>query len=787
MKLNKAKIIRWMWVGFVLFWLTILGTFAAIALGWIGYMPPLEQLQNPIDKYASQLISSDGETLGSYAQSGGNRVSVDYKDISPHLINALIATEDVRFHGHSGIDFRSVARAVFKTGILGQRSAGGGSTITQQLAKQLYSAPTKGFLERLMQKPIEWVIAVKLERLYTKEEIITFYLNQFDFLYNAVGIQSAAQTYFGKKPSELNAQEAAMLVGMCKNPSLYNPIRYKDTDRPIGRRNVVFEQMTKAGYITAAQADSLSALPLKTSYHKLDHKEGPAPYLREHLRKVMMAKKPDRSDYREWQREQYSIDSLAWEDDPLYGWCNKHSKADGSHYNIYTDGLRIYTTVSSTMQRYAEEAMREHMAGHLQPAFNREKKGRKDAPFASSLSDADREAILLRAMKQSDRWRESKEQGLREADILKSFKKKQKMQVWTWEGMRDTILTPLDSIRHLKSILRSGFMAMNPHNGHVLAYVGGINFSDFQYDMVSRGRRQTGSIIKPYLYSLSMIEGFSPCDEVLHVQQVITLPNGQKWIPRNTNSRRIGEMVSLQWGLQHSDNWVTAYLMSQTSPKTFLSLLRSFGMQGQIEATMAMSLGTPDASIAEMVSGYSTFLNRGIRVSPLLVTHIEDKMGNVVATFSPQMTEVLPQDAANKMLYMLQNVVNGGTAGRLRARYNLTMPLGGKTGTTNNNSDSWFIGFSPDIVAGCWVGGEERSIRFSSMTYGQGAAAALPIFALFMKKVYADPKLGYKVNTGFGLPPTFSPCNDAGDYSGEEMPATIEDDGGFTANDIWDY
>lgn len=772
-----------MWALFALIWLVVLGTFVAITLGWIGYMPPLEQLQNPIDKYASQLISSDGEVIGSYAQSGGNRVSIDYNDISPNLINALVATEDVRFREHSGIDFRSVARAVFKTGILGQKSAGGGSTITQQLAKQLYSAPTRGFIERLMQKPIEWVIAVKLERLYTKEEIITFYLNQFDFLYNAVGIQSASHTYFGKKPSELNIQEAAMLVGMCKNPSLYNPIRYKDSDRPLGRRNVVLEQMHKAGFLTRFEADSLSALPVETKYHKIDHKEGPAPYLREHLRKIMMAKKPDPSEYRGWQREQYVLDSIAWEQDPLYGWCNKNLKADGTPYNIYTDGLRIYTTLSATMQRHAEEAMREHMAGYLQPAFDREKRGRKDAPFAAELPAKNREEILLKAMKQTDRWRESAEQGMNQDEILKSFRVKTKMQVWSWQGMRDTVMTPLDSIRYLKGILRSGFMAMNPHNGHVLAYVGGINFSNFQYDMVSRGRRQTGSIIKPYLYSLSMIEGFSPCDEVLHVQQVIPLEDGKTWIPRNTNRRRIGEMVSLQWGLQHSDNWVTAYLMSQTSPRTFLRLLRSFGLQGQIDATMAMSLGTPDASVAEMVSGYSTFVNRGIRVSPLMVTHIEDKMGNVVATFSPQMTEVLPQDASNKMLYMLQNVVNGGTAGRLRARYNLPMPLGGKTGTTNNNSDSWFIGFSPDIVAGCWVGGEERSIRFNSMTYGQGASAALPVFALFMRKVYADPKLGYKASTGFGLPPTFSPCSDAG-YDGEDSPASENE---LPSNDIWDY
>ena len=494
----------------------------------------------------------------------------------------------------------------------------------------------------------------------------------------------------------------------------------------------------------------------------MDHKQGVAPYFREHLRKIMMADKPDRSDYASWQYDKFRDDSIQWETNPLYGWCNKNRKPDGSPYNIYTDGLKIYTTINPAMQRYAEEAVEEHLAGHLQPAFDRERRARGGDPFSTSISADQRKKILERAIRQSERWRLGKEDGLSDSEIRAQFDRKTKMQVWSWHGQRDTVMTPLDSIRYMKGILRSGFVAMNPHNGHVLAYVGDINFSQFQYDMVSDGRRQTGSIIKPFLYSLAMIDGASPCDQVLHVQRTYRLDNGQTWTPRNTNHRRVGEMVSIQWGLQNSDNWVTAELMSRTSPLTFKRLLESYGLRGPIEATMAMSLGTPEATVGEMVSGYTTFVNDGVRVDPILVTQIEDMHGNIVATFAPKMTEVLTADAAHKMLYMLQNVVNGGTGGRLRSSFGLQMPLGGKTGTTQNNSDAWFMGFTPDLVAGCWVGGEERSVRFNSMAFGQGAAAALPIFGKFLKKVYGDSKLGYLANIPFQLPEGFSPCYDAG-------------------------
>ena len=751
----KSFIIKWLWIAFFSVGLAVVGLFAAIYMGWIGYMPAIEQLHNPVNRFASQVLSADGEVIGSYATSGDNRIYSSYQDISPNLIKALIATEDERYYEHSGIDFRGLGRAIVKTGILRDKSGGGGSTITQQLAKLLYSKQVESRMARVFQKPIEWVIAVQLERFYTKEEILVMYLNQFDFLYNAVGIRSAAKTYFNKLPSELNMQEAAMLVGMCKNPSLYNPVLYKDSNRPLERRNTVFAQMYKAEMISQAELDSLKQLPIKTHFKRTTHKDGVAPYMRDYLRRIMMMKKPARSDYASWQGEQYTVDSTAWEQDPLYGWCNKNRKADGSPYNIYTDGLKIHTTLNARMQSYAEASVKEHMSGVLQPAFDRESASSRTAPFSSSISEKQREEIIMRAMRQSERWRASKEAGMSDAEIVKSFNKKIPMNVWTWQGEKEKMMSPRDSILHVKGILRTGFMAMNPHNGHVLAYVGGIDFSAFQYDMVSQGRRQVGSTIKPFLYSLLMMNPeYNPCTVIPHAP-----PPYKGWTPRTTNAPR--GSASIQWGLQRSDNWITAQLMYRSSPHEFLNLLRSYGLAGYIEPIPAMCLGTPDASISEMVSGYSAFVNKGIRVSPLLVTHIEDQMGNIVATFTPRMTEVIGYDAADKMLYMLQNVVNGGTAGRLRSRHGLTMPLGGKTGTTQNNSDSWFMGFTPDIVAGCWVGGEDRSVRFRSMAFGQGAAAALPIFGLFIKKVYADPSLGYKVDQKFDLPANFAPCYDA--------------------------
>lgn len=760
---KKVKVRRFIigafWALYVAILVGVVVIFSMIANGSIGYMPPVEQLENPIDKYASQVISSDGKVLGSYSQSKENRIYVNYKDLSPDLVKALIATEDVRFADHSGIDAQGLFRAVIKRGILMQKSGGGGSTITQQLAKQLFSPSADNFMERLFQKPIEWVIAVQLERAYTKEEIINLYLNKFDFLYNAVGIQSAARVYFNTTPKNLKPEEAATLIGMCKNPSYFNPVRHKE--RTKGRRNVVLQQMYKAGYITKQECDSLSALPLTVRFNKVDHKEGPAPYFREYLRMVLTAKKPVKSEYRGWQMQKFQEDSVAWETNPLYGWCNKNKKADGSNYNLYTDGLKIYTTIDSRMQQYAEEALREHVGNALQPTFSKEKKGRKNAPFSRDISAGQADTILMRSMHQTDRYRNLKKAGASEAEIKKEFNTPTEIRVFTWDGPKDTIMTPLDSIRYHKSFLRSAFMSMDPKTGFVKAYVGGIDYNFFQYDMVNGGRRQIGSTMKPYLYSLAMLEGISPCDEMQHVQQQLTDANGKLWIPKNSSPKRVGEMVPIKWGLQNSSNWVTAYLMKQLSPYTFVRLLHSFGLKGFIDPVVSVCLGTPDISVGEMVSGYTTFANKGIRVEPMYVTRIEEgSFGNTIANFTPQMVEVLTEDATYKMLDMLKSVIDGGTGARVRFRYGIKAPMGGKTGTTQNNSDGWFMGFTPSLVSGCWVGGEDRSIHFDRMSDGQGASTALPIFSLYMQKVYADPTLGYSETEEFDMPEDYNPCAD---------------------------
>ena len=746
--------------------------FSAIAKGSIGYMPPVEQLENPIDKYASQVISSDGKTLATYAHSQDNRIFVNYNDLSPDLVKALIATEDVRFAEHSGIDAQGLFRAVVKRGILMQKSGGGGSTITQQLAKQLFSPSADNVMERLFQKPIEWVIAVQLERFYTKEEIINMYLNKFDFLYNAVGIQSAARVYFGKTPKTLKIEEAATLVGMCKNPSYFNPVRHNDRTR--GRRNTVLEQMLKAGYITQAECDSLKKLPLTIHFNRMDHKDGLAPYFREFLRLTLTAKKPERKNYRGWQMQQFKEDSVAWETNPMYGWCNKNKKPDGEFYNLYTDGLKIYTTIDSRMQKYAEDAVREHIGEYLQPAFFKEKKGKSYAPFSRDLRQGEVDTIFMRAMHQTDRYRAMKKGGASEKEIKAAFDKPVEMRVFSWNGAIDTIMSPMDSIRYHKSFLRTGFMSMDPRTGHVKAYVGGIDYNDFQYDMVNGGRRQIGSTIKPFLYSLAMIVGISPCDEMLHVQQRLTDENGRLWEPRNANKKLIGEMVSVQWGLQNSDNWVTAWLMSQLSPYTFVRLLHSFGLKNEMDPVISICLGTPDLSVGELVSGNSTFANIGIRVEPLYVTRIEDMSGNTIANFNPQMSEVLTEDASYKMLHMLKNVIDGGTGSRVRFRYGIKAPMGGKTGTTQNNSDGWFMGFTPSLVSGVWVGGEDRSIHFDRMSEGQGASMALPIYGLYMQKVYADKTLGYSQEEDFEIPEQYqNPCKMTTEEERKQTPTDV--------------
>ncbi len=733
--------------------------FTAIAKGWIGYMPPVEELENPTYKFATEIISSDGKMLGTWSLSKENRVYVGYNDLSPNLVKALIATEDARFADHSGIDAKALFRAIVKRGIFMQKNAGGGSTITQQLSKQLYSPNADNVLERLLQKPIEWVIAVRLERYYTKEEILTMYLNKFDFLNNAVGIKTAANTYFSKEPKDLSIEEAATLVGMCKNPSLYNPVRHNARTR--GRRNVVVEQMYKAGYITKEESDSIKALPLTLRYRRVDHKEGLATYFREYLRGIMTAKEPDKSKYRGWQMQKYYEDSIAWKTNPLYGWCAKNKKNDGTNYNIYTDGLKIYTTIDSRMQRYAEEAVRQHLGEYLQPRFFKEKKGRKKAPYTNMLTEQQVDEILQRAVRQTDRYRTMKAAGHSEEEIKKAFNKKEEMSVFTWEGEKDTIMTPLDSIRYYKHFLRAGFMSMDPITGAVKAYVGGPDYRYFQYDMAMVGRRQVGSTVKPYVYTLAMENGFSPCDMARHVEQTLMDENGIPWSPRNANKKRYGEMVTLKWGLANSDNWITAYLMGKLNPYALARLIHSFGvMNKEIQPTVSLCLGPCEISVGEMVSAYTAFANRGIRTAPLFVTRIEDNEGNVLANFAPQIEEVISEESAYKMLVMLRAVVNEGTAGRVR-RLGVKADMGAKTGTTNRNSDGWFMGFTPSLVSGCWVGGEERDIHFDGMADGQGAIMALPIWALYMNKVLADKSLGYSEEETFSFPDKFDPCKDA--------------------------
>ena len=758
------KVVKILWIFIALISLVCVFIFFSIAKGWIGYMPPVEDLENPNYKFATEVFSEDGKVLGTYSYSKENRVFVGYNDLSPNIINALIATEDVRFAEHSGIDAYALTRAVVKRGILMQKNAGGGSTITQQLSKQLYSPSADNVMERLFQKPIEWVIAVKLERYYTKEEILTMYLNKFDFLNNAVGIKTAAFTYFGCEPKDLKIEEAATLVGMCKNPSLYNPVRYNERSR--GRRNVVLDQMRKAGYITEAERDSLQALPLKLKYNRVDHKEGLATYFREYLRGVLTAKKPDKANYRGWQMQKYYEDSLDWENNPLFGWCEKNTKKDGTKYNLYTDGLKIYTTLDSRMQQYAEDAVTEHLK-ELQGYFFKEKKGAKKAPYTFRLTQEQVDEILGRAMRLSDRYRIMKKAGATEAEIKKAFDTPEEMSVFSWEGEKDTIMTPMDSIRYYKFFLRAGFMSMDPRSGHVKAYVGGPNYHYFQYDMAMVGRRQVGSTIKPFLYTLAMENGFSPCDEVRHVEYTLIDENGKPWTPRNANKKLIGDMVTVKWGLANSDNWITAYLMSKLNPYNLKRLIHTFGVRNRdIVPSVSLCLGPCEISVGEMVSAYTAFPNKGIRVAPLFVTRIEDNDGNVLATFAPEMQEVISVSSAYKMLVMLRAVVNEGTGRRVR-RLGVKADMGGKTGTTNYNADGWFMGFTPSLVSGCWVGGEDRDIHFDTMLHGQGASMALPIWTKYMVKVLGDKSLGYDENETFQLPEGYDPCKDDVNLEGD--------------------
>ncbi len=775
----RKKLMIFLWVVFVMCVASVAGVFYLIDRGEIGYMPDLQQLENPVDKYASQVLSSDGELLGTWSYSRSNRVFVSYHDLPQSLIQALIATEDERFYEHSGIDFRALFRAIFKRGILQQKNAGGGSTITQQLAKQLYSSHAGSTVERMMQKPIEWVIAVKLEQTYTKEEIINLYLNYFDFLYNAVGIKLAARTYFDKEPNELTIGESATLVGMLKNPSYYNPRR--NLKRCEARRNTVIGQMRKVGFLTDAQADSVMADTLSIDrYNVQTHATGRATYFREYLRTVMTAKKPDRSKYASWQGQKFYEDSLAWELDPLYGWCNKNiNKKTGKPYNLYQDGLKVYATIDSRMQRYAEEAVRQHVVETLQPQFDRERRNSRNRPYGNDLTYAQVQQALQRAKRQSERYITLQRSGYSTEEIDKDFNTPREMTVYTTHGDVDTIMTPMDSIKYYKGFLHTGFVCLDNNTGQVKAYVGGTDYAHFQYDMASQGRRQVGSTIKPFLYAMAMENGWTPCDEVPNEARTYHIDVDKEWTPRNTGTSHIGEMVTLRWGLAQSNNWVSAYLLNSLSPTLLVKYLRKFGVKNrEIDAVLPLCLGTCDVSVMEMVTAYTAFPKGGTRCMPVWVTRIVDSDGNEVANLGQLQVsknsnddldtrEVLTEEAAWRMVDLMQGVMNNGTGVRMRYRYGINADMGGKTGTTNDNSDGWFVGYTPSLTFGAWVGGEERQIHFNSMSLGQGANSALPIAALFMQKVYANPAIGYSPEEKFRFPEGYMPC-DGGAFDGEQ-------------------
>ena len=730
------------WKFFVIFWSVVLvgiiGVFVffwLISAGKLGFMPTFEELENPNNRFASEVYFADGPIMNRYFEKE-NRKYIEYREIPQSVIDALIATEDVRFYDHSGVDVRGLFR-VAKGLLTANTSAGGGSTISQQLAKMLFPRESDlNVFELAIRKFREWVIAVRLEKSYTKEEILTMYLNKYDFLNLAVGISSAADIYFQVPLDSLKVEQAAMLIGMAKNSSYYNPVRRPELT--LNRRNVVLSQMYKYDKITREECDSLKKLPLGLNFKRVDHKEGLATYFREYLRLFMTANKPDRKRYRDL--SQFRLDSIVWETNPLYGWCKKNVKVDGSHYDLYSDGLKIYTTLDSRMQKYAEEAVREHLSQDLQPLFDKEKVKKHRPPFSNDMTPTEIEEVLDRSIRQSERYRVLSKQGMSFKEIRKTFDQPLKMQVFTWSGIRDTVMTPLDSIKHYKSFFRSGFMVMQPQTGYIKAYVGGPDYRYFMYDMVSAGKRQVGSTIKPILYTLAMQEGLGPCDKVPNIPQTFILPTGEPWSARG-GTKRQGEMVTLRWGLANSENNISAWVLKQFTPEAVAQMAHKMGITSFIDPVPSVFLGTAEITVKEMVAAYSIFANKGVYNSPLPVYRIEDKYGNVLQEFRPESREVITENTAYLMCNLLEGVVTGGTGVRLRYKYKLMNPMGGKTGTTQKHADGWFMGVTPDLVGGVWVGAEDRSIHFQNLANGQGASMALPIWAKFLLKAYADPRL----------------------------------------------
>ncbi len=746
MKIEYKRYVIGFWCIFGAIVLGVVIFFFLLSQGALGYMPSFAELENPKSNIATEVISADGKPIGRFYVE--NRSYVDYEELSPYLVKALVATEDERFYEHSGIDVRSLFRVFVKTVIFRNASSGGGSTITQQLAKMLFHEQAQSFSERLLQKLNEWVIAVKLERSYTKEEIIAMYLNKVGYVYDAYGIESAAYTFFGCKAKDLKIEQAAVLVGMLKNPALYNPVRRPEM--VMERRNVVFAQMLKQRYISTSECDSLSSLPLDMSnFKRSDHKDGSAPYFREFLRLQLKAHKPVRSAYASWQDQEFIDDSIQWVTNPLYGWIDKNPKADGSLYDLYRDGLKIYTTIDSRMQNYAEAAVSEHVGHNLQPQFFQSQKGSKYAPYSKDISQEQFDNMIRKSLRNSDRWHRLKSSGMSEEKIMEEMKRKVDTRVFDWnaEGLeRDTVISPYDSVVYHKHFLRCAFMAMDPRSGAVRAYVGGPNFRYFQYDMATKGRRQVGSTIKPFVYTTIFRDGHTPCDLVPNVPQTFTVPaegnTTKTWTPRNAGDDRLGEMVSLKWGLANSNNNVTGWAMKQTSPQQVTNLIHALGIDSPIDAVPSLFLGTSDVKMAEMVGAYGTYVNKGVHIDPMYVTEIQDRYGNVITKFGRREREVIDEQTAYMMINLLQGVVDQGTARRLRGpSYRLTCQMGGKTGTTQNQSDGWFMAVLPHLVAGVWVGGEERAIHFSSMKIGQASNAAIPVFGRFILKVYEDATL----------------------------------------------
>ena len=751
------KYIKIFWSLFAIGILLIIILFSLVANGKLGFMPTLTELENIETSLASEVYSCDSVVIRKFFYKE-NRTFVPYEQISKNVITALIATEDERFYHHSGIDIRGLLR-VAKGVVTGNESSGGGSTISQQLAMMLFPREEMGSkIDLAFRKFREWVIAVKLERNFTKEEILTMYLNKFDFLNLAVGIKSAAQIYFGTTPDQLTLVQAAMLIGMAKNPSLYNPIRRPELVRQ--RRNVVLDQVRKYGAISKGEFGIMKSAGLNLNYHKEDFKSSPGIYFTEYLRTILMAQKPNRSKYGAWQNLQYREDSVEWATNPLYGWCNKNPKTDGTPYNIHSDGLKIYSTINMRMQTYAEYAIKQHLSIEIQPVFNQRLKILKNPPFPNSMTDEEAHNLLNFEVKQSEHYRLLKSQGLNQEEILKIFKKPAEMTVFSWRGEIDTTMTPLDSVKYSLGFLRSAMMTMETKTGHVKAWVGGPNYKYFMYDMVKLGKRQVGSTVKPFLYTLAMQNGYSPCTMVPNAEQTFYLPDGTTWTAKNSgNTDYDGQMVTLKWGLANSVNQVSGWVMKQFNPESMANIMRKMGIISPIDAVPSMFLGTSDVSIYEMVGAYGTYANHGVYTKPIFVTRIEDKNGNVLARFSPEHHDAIDPKTAYLMLNLMEGVVNEGTSQRLRREGliygGLTADIAGKTGTTQNQSDGWFMGITPELVTGVWTGGDLRAIHFEGLTMGQGANMALPVYGYFMNKLYRDKILGYSQETRFEAPEGF--------------------------------